>query len=99
MIHVTKDTFQREVLDAKGTVVVDFWASWCGPCKMIAPVLEEIEAEKPDVKIAKVNVDEEMDLAMQYQITGIPALLVFRDGNLQNRSVGVRPKSEILQLL
>ncbi len=99
MIHVTKDTFQREVLDAKGTVLVDFWASWCGPCKMIAPVLEEIEAEKPDVKIAKVNVDEEMDLAMQYQITGIPALLVFRDGNLQNRSVGVRPKSEILQLL
>lgn len=99
MIHVTKDTFQKEVLDAKGTVLVDFWASWCGPCKMIAPVLEEIEAEKPDVKIAKVNVDEEMDLAVQYQITGIPALLVFRDGNLQNRSAGVRPKSEILQLL
>lgn len=99
MIHVTKDTFQSEVLDAKGTVLVDFWADWCGPCKMIAPILDEVAAERPDVKIAKVNVDEEMDLAMQYKVSGIPALLVFRDGKLETRSVGVRPKEEVLSLL
>ncbi len=99
MINATKDTFQNEVINAKGTVLVDFWADWCGPCKMIAPVLEEIAAERTDVKIVKVNVDEEMDLAMQYKVSGIPTLLIFRDGELKTRSVGVSPKEEILELL
>lgn len=99
MINVTKDTFQSEVLDAKGTVLVDFWASWCGPCKMMAPVLDEIDAERPDVKVAKVNVDEEMELAMQYKVSAIPALLVFKDGNLSNRTMGVQPKEDLVKLL
>ena len=99
MIHVTKDTFQKEVLEAQGTVLVDFWADWCGPCKMIAPVLEQIDSERTDVKIAKVNVDEEMDLAMQYKVSGIPTLLVFKDGKLEKKSVGMQPREEVLKLL
>ena len=99
MINVTKDTFQNEVLDAKETVLVDFWASWCGPCKMIAPILEEIDAERPDVKIAKVNVDEQMELAMEYKVSSIPTLLVFKGGSLEKKSVGMQPKEELLKLL
>lgn len=99
MIHVTKDTFRSEVLEEKGTVLVDFWADWCGPCKMIAPILDEIAEERPDVKIAKVNVDEQMELAQQYKVSGIPTLLVFREGNLEETSVGIKPKEELLKLL
>lgn len=99
MIHATKDTFQSEVLDAQGTVLVDFWADWCGPCKMIAPILEEIDAERPDVKVVKVNVDDEMELAMQYKVSGIPTLLVFKNGSLEKTSVGMQPKEELLKLL
>lgn len=99
MIHATKDTFQSEVLDAQGTVLVDFWADWCGPCKMIAPILEEIDAERPDVKVVKVNVDDEMELAMQYRVSGIPTLLVFKNGSLEKTSVGMQPKEELLKLL
>ncbi len=99
MVNVTKDTFQKEVLEAKGTVLVDFWANWCGPCRQIAPILEEIEQERADVKLAKVNVDEQMELAMQYRVSAIPMLLVFRDGEKKDQCVGLLPKEEILKRL
>lgn len=99
MTKGTAANFKSEVLEAKGTVLVDFWADWCGPCKMIAPVLEEIAAERPDVKIVKVNVDEEMSLAVEYRVSGIPALLVFKDGVRTASSVGVQSKEKLLQLL
>ncbi|MDO4344345.1 MAG: thioredoxin [Eubacteriales bacterium] len=99
MINATSETFQSEVLDAKGTVLVDFWASWCGPCKMIAPILEEIAAERTDVKIVKVNVDEQMELAQQYKVSGIPTLMVFKDGTPAATSVGLIPKEKILSYL
>ena len=99
MVSVTKDTFQSEVLDVKGTVLVDFWAGWCGPCMMIAPILEEIDAERQDIKVAKVNVDEQMELAMQYKVSSIPTLLVFKDGELVTKSVGAQPKEALLDLI
>ena len=99
VVHVNKDNFQEVVLNSDKTVLLDFWASWCGPCRMIAPALEEIAAEREDVLVCKVNVDEESELAMQFGVTSIPLLVVMEDGKIINQSVGVKPKSAILDLL
>ena len=99
VLHVNKNDFQSVVKESTKTVLVDFWASWCGPCRMIAPVLEEVAAERPDVKVCKVNVDEEQELAISYGVSSIPTLLVFKNGQLVNKSIGAIPKQKILEML
>ena len=99
ILHVNKNDFGSVVKDGSKTVLVDFWASWCGPCRMIAPVLEEVAAERPDVKVCKVNVDEEQELAISYGVSSIPTLLVFKNGQVVNKSVGAVPKAKILEML
>ena len=98
-IQVNKDNFQEVVLNSDKPVLVDFWASWCGPCRMVAPILEEIANERSDVKVCKINVDEEPELAGRYNVMSIPTLLVVREGQVVNQAVGARPKSQILSLL
>ena len=98
-IQVNKDNFQEVVLNSDKPVLVDFWASWCGPCRMVAPVLEEIANERSDVKICKINVDEEPELAGRYNVMSIPTLLVVKEGQVVNQAVGARPKIQILSLL
>ena len=98
-IKITKENFQTEVLDAKGTVLVDFWASWCGPCKMIGPIIDQIADERSDVKVCKINVDEEPELAAKFKVMSIPTLVVFKDGQVATQSLGAKPKAAILALL
>ena len=98
-MQVNKNNFQDEVLNSDKPVLVDFWASWCGPCGMFAPILEEIAAERSDVKVCKINVDEEPELASRYKVMSIPTLLVVKEGQVVNQAVGARPKSQILSLL
>lgn len=98
-LHVNKDNFHSIVKESAKTVLVDFWASWCGPCRMIAPVLEEVAAQRPDVKVCKVNVDEEQELAASYHVSSIPTLLVFKNGQVVKQSVGAIPKAKILEML
>ena len=92
---VTKDTFQTEVLGASKPVVVDFWAEWCGPCKMIAPALEEISEENDQVEIVKVNIDENQELAVQFGIRSIPTLMIFKDGEHKDTLMGAQSKSKL----
>jgi thioredoxin 1 len=98
-IQITKENFQEEVLNSDKPVLLDFWAAWCGPCRMVGPALEEIAEERPDIKVGKINVDEQPELAAQFQIMSIPALMVVKDGQVVNSSVGARPKKQILALL
>lgn len=99
MKHLNMENFEETISAADGIVLVDFWAQWCGPCKMMASVLDEIEAEHPEITVAKVDVDENPDIASQYQITSIPTLIVFKDGSPAAVSVGFKPKNEIEQML
>ena len=98
-VQVTKDNFQEEVLNSEKPVLVDFWAPWCGPCRMVGPILEEIAQERPDVKVCKINVDEEEEPASRFRVVSIPTLMVFRDGAVAERTTGARPKAQLLELL
>ena len=98
-VHITKDNFNTEVLQSDRTVLLDFWASWCGPCRMVSPVVDEIADERSDILVGKVNVDEQRELAAQFGVMSIPTLVVLKNGKEVQRSVGARPKSQILSML
>lgn len=99
VLNITKDNFESEVLNSKQVVVVDFWASWCGPCRMLAPVLEELAQERDEIKICKINVDEEIDLARSFNIMTIPTIMIIKDGKVTNVSSGLKSKAEIMQMI
>lgn len=99
VVHVTDATFAKEVLEAKGKVLVDFWASWCGPCRMLGPIIDQLGSELTDVKVCKVDVDANQELASEYKVQTIPTLIVFEDGKPVKQSVGVQPKPAILAML
>lgn len=97
--NITSDNFHKEVLESEKPVLLDFWAPWCGPCRMVSPVVDEIASERGDLLVGKVNVDEEPELASAFNITSIPTLVVVRDGKVVERATGARPKSSILALV
>lgn len=99
LIHITKDNYDTEVLNSGKTVLLDFYADWCVPCRMIVPTLEEIAKEYPHITVGKVNVDKDMELAMQYKVASIPLLVVLHEGRIVNKSLGVVSKEEIIELL
>lgn len=99
VLHITKENFEAEVLKSDKPVLLDFFAVWCGPCKMISPILEEIAEEREDIKVCKINVDEEPELASRYQVMSIPTLFVIKDGEITNQSMGAKPKAQILAML
>lgn len=99
VIAVTSENFESEVLKSNKPVLVDFWASWCGPCRMVSPIIDEIAEENSEIKVCKVNVDEEIELATKFQIMSIPSIFVFKNGEVVNQAVGALPKEDILALL
>ena len=99
VIHIDRNNFQSEVLDSDRPVLLDFWAPWCTPCRMVGPILDEIAGERSDIKVAKVNVDEQPELAGQFGVMSIPALVVVKEGRIVQQAMGARPKAQILSML
>ena len=98
-ININKNNFQNEVLNSDKTVLLDFWASWCAPCRMVVPIVEEIAGERMDIKVGKINVDEEPELANKFSIMSIPTLVVMKNGKIVQQVSGARPKNAILEML
>ena len=98
-INITFDNFQNEVMNSDRPVLLDFWAPWCGPCRMVVPMVEEIAEERDDIKVGKINVDQEPELAEQFGIMSIPTLIVIKNGQITNQAMGARPKRAILEML
>ena len=96
---ITNENFKTEVLESDKPVLIDFWASWCGPCRMLSPVIDKIAEERADIKVCKVNVDEQGELAQRFGVMSIPTVVAMKDGKIVNQSVGVRPKEAILAML
>ena len=99
IVNITKDNFEELVLNSAKPVLLDFWAVWCGPCRMVAPIVEQIASEREDIVVGKINVDEEMELAVRFGIVSIPTLVVIKNGEMANKAVGYMPKEKILELL
>ena len=98
-ININKNNFQNEVLNSEMPVLLDFWAPWCGPCRMVSPIVDEIAAQRSDIKVGKINVDEQPELAAQFGVMSIPTLVVMKSGRIVNQAVGARPKAQILAML
>ena len=98
-VNINLNNFSQEVLSSDKPVLLDFWAPWCGPCRMVVPMVEQIAAERPDVKVGKINIDEEFELARQFGISSIPTLVVMKDGQILRQATGARPKHQILEML
>ena len=99
VININNNNFQDEVMHSEKLVLLDFWASWCGPCRMVSPIVDEIAAERSDIKVGKINVDEQPELAAQFGVMSIPTLVVMKNGQIVNQTVGARPKAQILAML
>ena len=99
VIHINKNNFRNEILNSEMPVLLDFWAPWCGPCRIVSPIVDEIAAERNDIKVGKVNVDEQPELAGQFGVMSIPTLVVMKGGKVVNQMVGARPKAQILAML
>ena len=99
LVHITKDNFTKEVMESEKVVLLDFWATWCGPCQMLAPILDEVAEECPDITVGKIDVDKEQELAMSFGIASIPTLIVIKNGKAVDKAVGLRAKNQILEMI